>query len=80
MPIYIYKTKDKGCEYCREGFEQMQAMRAKPLAKCPKCGGKVKKIPARCHSYTNILSNSNLRDKGFTKLVNKGGGTFEKTT
>ena len=55
-------------------------MSARPLTKCPKCGGKVKKIPARCHSYTNILSNSNLRDKGFTKLVNKGGGTFEKTT
>jgi putative FmdB family regulatory protein len=80
MPIYIYKTNDQGCEYCQDGFEQVQAMSAKPLAKCPQCGGKVKKIPAICSYGKDILSNSNLRDKGFTKLVNKGGGTFEKTT
>jgi len=54
MPIYIYKSTTDGCEYCKDGFEQIQTMSAKPLAKCPKCGGKVKKIPARCHSSTNI--------------------------
>ena len=80
MPIYQYKTIDKGCTFCRNGFEKIQSMSAKALTKCPHCGGKVKKIPALCHGYTNILSDSNLRDKGFTKLVNKGGGTFEKTT
>ena len=80
MPIYQYKTTDKGCAYCRNGFEIMQAMSAKALTKCPRCGGKVKKIPALCHGYTNILSDSNLRDKGFTKLVKKDKGIYEKTT
>ena len=80
MPIYQYKADGKGCNHCRNGLEKMQLMRAKPLSKCPHCGGKVKKIPSPCSGYTPLLSNSNLRDKGFTKLVNKGGGTFEKTT
>ncbi|MBN1844139.1 MAG: zinc ribbon domain-containing protein [Sedimentisphaerales bacterium] len=80
MPIYSYKAIGGGCAHCRDGFDAMQSMSARPLAKCPQCGGKVKKIPARCHGHKNILSNSNLRDHGFTKLVNKGGGTFEKTT
>jgi len=55
-------------------------MKSRTLTKCPRCGGKVKKIPAPCSGFTPLLSDSNLRDKGFTKLVNKGGGTFEKTT
>ena len=86
MPIYQYKTAEKdkaaqaGCDYCRDGFELMQSMSAKPLSKCPKCKNKVKKIPARVSGGTAMLSNANLRDKGFTKLVNKGGGTYEKVT
>ena len=80
MAIYQYKAVKKGCAHCEGGFEQMQAMSAKPLKKCPQCGAEVKKIPAVCSGYSPLLSNSNLRDKGFTKLVNKGGGEFEKTT
>jgi putative FmdB family regulatory protein len=80
MPIYQYKTTNKGCDYCRDGFEQMQAMSAKALAKCPRCGGKIKKVPSLCSGHTPLLSDSNLRDKGFTKLVKKDKGTYEKTT
>ena len=80
MPIYRYKSADKGCDYCSNGFETMQSIRARPLRKCPRCGGKVKKIPAPCGGYTPMLSDSNLRDKGFTKLVKKDDGTYEKTT
>lgn len=79
MPIYQYKAKEAGCDYCREGFEQMQSMSAKPLTKCPKCGHPVKKVPARVSGGTPTLSNGNLRDKGFTKLVNRGDA-FEKVT
>ena len=79
MPIYLYKAKEGGCDTCREGFEQMQSMSAKPLTKCPKCHGPVKKVPARVSGGTPMLSNGNLRDKGFTKLVNRGDA-FEKVT
>ncbi len=80
MPIYQYKTTEKGCSCCRDGFEIMQSMKDKPLSCCPKCKGPVKKIPASVSGGVPTLSNSNLRDKGFTKLVKRGDGTYEKTT
>ena len=80
MPIYVYKATGKGCASCCEGFEQMQSMQAKPLKKCPQCGGAVKKIPAQCSGYSPVMSNSNLRDKGFTKLVKRDKGAYEKVT
>ncbi len=80
MPIYQYKAIEKGCEFCRGGFETMQSMRDKPLTQCPRCRARVKKCPSLCSGFTPLLSNGNLRDKGFTKLKNKGGGTFEKLT
>lgn len=33
MPTYDYM-----CENCEYGFEQFQAITAKPIRKCPKCG------------------------------------------
>ena len=80
MPIYQYKATDKGCDYCRNGFESMQSMKDKALTKCPQCGAKIKKCPSLCSGYTPMLSNGNLRDKGFTKLQKRGDGTYEKTT
>ena len=80
MPIYQYKAKKDGCDYCNVGFEKMQPIHAKPLAKCPRCGKAVKKVPSLCHGYTPMLSDGNLRDKGFTKLVKKDKGVYEKST
>jgi putative FmdB family regulatory protein len=39
MPIYEYK-----CEKCRKHHEIMQRITEKPLAICPSCGGKMKKL------------------------------------
>jgi len=39
MPIYEYK-----CENCNSIFEEFQNANDKPLTKCKKCGGKLKKI------------------------------------
>ncbi len=80
MPIYQYKAKEGGCENCQDGFELMQAMSAKELTKCPQCGGGVKKCPSMCSGFSPMLSNSNLRDKGFTKLQKRGDGSYEKMT
>ena len=79
MPIYQYKATEKGCDHCRDGFEQFQKMSDKALKKCPHCGGKVKKVPARCSGFTPMLSDTNLREKGFKKLVRKDKGTYEQT-
>ena len=80
MPIYHYKATGPGCDYCRDGFDLMQAMKDKALARCPKCKRAVKKVPAPCSGFTPMLSDSNLRDKGFTKLKRRSDGTYEKTT
>lgn len=42
MPIYEYK-----CDSCGAVTERLQKMSDKPLKKCPKCGGNVKKIISR---------------------------------
>ncbi len=39
MPTYDYE-----CEKCGLSFERFQLMSAKPLRKCPECGGKVKRL------------------------------------
>jgi putative FmdB family regulatory protein len=39
MPTYEYK-----CTNCNHTFEYFQPMTADPLTKCPKCGGKLKRI------------------------------------
>ncbi len=38
MPIYKY-----GCESCGYEFEELQKISDKPIEKCPKCSGKVRK-------------------------------------
>ena len=39
MPTYEYKCKD-----CGYTFEKFQSMKDKPIAKCPKCSGKVQRL------------------------------------
>lgn len=45
MPTYVYKALDKGCEYCKDGFEVKRNINDKPVEKCPRCGATVKKVP-----------------------------------
>ena len=39
MPTYEYQ-----CQKCRGRHEAFQAITAKPLTKCPKCGGRLKRL------------------------------------
>ena len=40
MPTYEYE-----CAKCAHAFEAFQGIRDKPLGRCPKCGGRVKRLP-----------------------------------
>ena len=42
MPTYEYE-----CKKCDHAFEAFQSITAKPLQKCPKCGGKVRRLIGR---------------------------------
>ena len=79
MPIYRYKSTKKGCDFCRGGFDQFQTMNEAPLPRCPRCGGRVKKIPARFSGFTPMLSDTHLKEKGFKKLVRKDKGVYEES-
>lgn len=82
MPIYQYKATDSdhSCQYCKVGIEAIQSMSDAPLTKCPHCQSPIKKVPSLCSGFSPMLSNSNLRDKGFTKFEKRGDGSYEKTT
>ena len=87
MPTYEYRASDlaKSCHYCRDVFEVQQTMHDEPLKVCPECAQPVERIISLCsvsttQSSKSMLSDKNLKQKGFTKLVNEGGGKFRKTT
>ena len=52
MPIYEYEPANinNSCNKCRYGFEYIQKVNDRPLAECPNCGGKVKKIISWCRA------------------------------
>ncbi len=87
MPTYEYQAKHsaKACDHCRERFEVNQSIHDPALTKCPACGHAVIRLISRCgintaQSTKSLLSDKNLKAKGFTKLVNEGGGKFRKVT
>ncbi len=47
MPIYEYKAKGKGCQYCHDRFEIRQRINDEPLSNCPKCQAPVKRVVSR---------------------------------
>lgn len=82
MPLYEYRASGKKhCTACVERLEVFQKMSDSPLEKCPQCGAKITKLlsyPTIHGAGTNVLSNKNLGDKGFTKYVKAGDGHYEK--
>jgi len=87
MPTYEYQACDpsQSCEYCRWRFEVVQSMNDPPLTACPRCGKPIQRSISLCavstaKSVKSMLGDKNLKEKGFTKLVNEGGGKFRKVT
>ena len=39
MPTYEYE-----CDDCHHSFEKKQSFNAKPITKCPQCGGKTRRV------------------------------------
>ena len=87
MPVYVYEAADpkKTCRHCRQRFEVKQSIRDDALYQCPECGNAITRVISRfdictAPSAKSRLSDKNLKAKGFTKLVNEGGGKFRKVT
>ena len=81
MPIYefVATSRDRGCPYCRDGFEVLQPITADPPTVCPKCGAPVSKQfspPALPSSKSSL--DDRAKASGFTKLNRLGKGEYEK--
>ena len=66
MPIYEYE-----CSLCHFHFERRQRFDEEPVAICPKCQGKARRV---LHSIPVIFKGS-----GFYITDNRKGGAVEKT-
>lgn len=84
MPIYEYEAIEPGdCLECAGRFELYQGMSEPAIEKCPSCGNRVQRVfssPAihGAGRSSDVLSNKNLAEKGFTKYVKAGDGHYEK--
>ena len=86
MPTYDYKKTDgaKGCPLCENPFEVRQSISDPKLTKCPQCRDPILRcisavgVNTKIPSTRSVLSDKNIKEKGFTKLVNEGGGKYRK--
>ncbi len=84
MPIYVYQAleAEKGCKKCGPSFELRQSIMDESLTHCPECQAPIQRViqPVGIGKgwNKNLLSDKNLKEKGFTKLVNEGNGKFTK--
>jgi len=78
MPIYEYRHKEKAGK-CKDPFEVIELNPDEMLEVCPECEKTVERIFSHFSSHKNILSDSNIKEKGFTKWVADGPGRMRKT-
>ncbi len=78
MPVYEYEHVDEAC-LVGPAFEVRQSMDEAPLDKCPRCGGRVRKLISRV-AVSAPKGNAQLKDLGFTKLVRRDDGVYENVT
>ena len=82
MPIYEYLPSGKHkCEYCQQGFEQLEKMHDLPRTDCPQCGGPVQRVisAAKLGRSETSLETANLERHGFTQYRKSSKGVYQKT-
>lgn len=78
MPYYDYEHEGEACEVGKV-FHIEQPMSAEPITVCPACGQPVFRLMRPCYVSTPG-GDSDLRDKGFVKLVKRDKGVYENVT
>ncbi|MDD2236753.1 MAG: hypothetical protein PHP44_09065 [Kiritimatiellae bacterium] len=81
MPLHVYQAKEggKSCSYCRDGFEQLEALGGAPMLRCPRCGAAVEKQWAAARvGRSESGFDDRARGAGFHKLKKTGAGEYER--
>lgn len=81
MPVYDYRTApdQKGCAYCKDGFEMTRRLSDPPLTSCPKCHAPIiKVITAPALGRSKSALDDRAKSAGFHKLKRVDHGAFEK--
>lgn len=78
MPVYEYEHVGKGCPRGKR-FECFQPITADRLTVCPECGEAVERLIPRVNISTPT-TDSELKSKGFAKLVRRDQGIYENVT
>lgn len=76
MPIYEYEHIDGPGSGCSDPVEFHHGMND-PVRNCPRCGSELRKIVSRFSKHRNVLSTSNIKEKGFTRLRRRDKGVYE---
>ncbi|MFH1532025.1 MAG: zinc ribbon domain-containing protein [Pseudomonadota bacterium] len=76
MPLYQY-AHDGNAGTCQDPFEVL-ARHDEVVTSCPRCGCPVRKVPAAFTAVKNVLSTSNIKEKGFQRLRRRDKGVYEK--
>ena len=69
MPTYEYK-----CQSCRRTHEAFQSITAKPLTRCPKCKGRLKRLLGRGSGFLfkgSGFYTTDYRSKGYRDAKKK---------
>ena len=72
MPTYEYQ-----CQKCGHEFDLFQSMKAEPIKRCPKCKGKVKRLPGRGAGI--IFKGSGFYETDYKRAGRKDSEKKEKT-
>jgi putative FmdB family regulatory protein len=78
MPAYAYECANPACP-SGGVFSATQAMRDDALRVCPHCGGEVARI-IHPVGLSAPIGDSDLKGKGFAKLVRRDKGVYENVT
>ena len=64
MPTYEYR-----CDVCDYLFEKFQSVKDKPVASCPKCGGKIRRLISSGFGAILKGSGSSATDHGRSNFL-----------
>lgn len=77
MPIYEYTHSKAIGDGCQRTFEEVHGL-SERLELCPICHNPVHKVVSQFSYRANVLSASNIKEKGFRRLRRKDKGVYEE--